>query len=525
MGSQRLDRLVEPDALARLVDAARDLVPGAAIEVRSDGEQSRPSPATVGANASGAATPERAVVPIRVGDLELGSVEVAGGGAGASAVASFLARALEAAAGEGLQRRAIDASAIDELRESTVLARLSEMLGGAVDPDAIAGCTLETIARAVAASVGIVLGPDGRTELARLGEPDGVAALRVAAAPLADRLRVEDPGQGTCTDAAMPPGVHLGGVLVSVLRTARGEQGTIALGRPAGEPGFSAGDRRLAASVAGQAAVAIERTALQQQVAERRVLDRELEIGRRIQLSLMPRRFPVLDGWEIASAYEPAREVGGDFYDAFRLRDQPDRIGLVVADVSGKGIPAALMMADSRALIHAAADHGREPAEALRLVNRILVTERASGLFVTVAHGVLDGATGALQLASAGHDPVHIVRADGSVEVLDPPGRMVGMTDDLDITTITVALAPGDAWVGHTDGVTEARASDGSFYGEDRYRTLLASLPGRSAEALVAAIVADVTAFRGDAEPSDDLTILVARRRPDHPGISRGDPG
>jgi phosphoserine phosphatase RsbU/P len=228
----------------------------------------------------------------------------------------------------------------------------------------------------------------------------------------------------------------------------------------------------------------------------------------------MPRRFPTIAGWEIASAYEPAREVGGDFYDVFRIRDRPDCIGLVVADVTGKGIPAAILMADSRGLIHAAADHVGDPAETLARVNRILVDERASGLFVTVAHAVLDARTGRLTLARAGHDPVHVLRADGRLEVLEPPGRLIGMVADLGATSIGLVIEPGDAFVAHTDGITEARAADGAFYGEDRFRDLLRRLVGSSAAEIVDAVVGDVVAFRGDAEPSDDLTLLVVRRQP-----------
>jgi serine phosphatase RsbU (regulator of sigma subunit) len=249
-----------------------------------------------------------------------------------------------------------------------------------------------------------------------------------------------------------------------------------------------------------------------------RALDQELAIGRRIQISLMPRRFPRIDGWEIASAYEPAREVGGDFYDVFRLRDRADCIGLVVADVTGKGIPAAILMADSRGLIHAAADHSQDPAETLGRVNRILVDERPSGLFLTVAHAVLDTRTGRLILARAGHDPVHILRADGRLDALEPPGRLIGMVADLEVASLEVAVEPGDAFIGHTDGVTEARAEDGSFYGEDRFRGLLGDLAGTSAAGIVDAVVADVASFRGRAEPSDDLTLLVVRRQPIGPG-------
>jgi serine phosphatase RsbU (regulator of sigma subunit) len=318
---------------------------------------------------------------------------------------------------------------------------------------------------------------------------------------------------GSCAELDFVPDVWFGSLLAGFLRTARGHHGTIVLARPAGAASFSAMDRQLLASVAGQAAVAIERVELQQQVVERRALGEELAIGRRIQISLMPRRFPVIDGWEVASAYEPAREVGGDFYDVFRLRDEAGCVGLVVADVTGKGIPAAILMADSRGLIHAAADHGDGPAATLERVNRILVTERASGLFVTVAHAVLDPATGRLVLARAGHDPVHVLRADGRLEVLDPAGRLIGMTGELGLVPIEVVLETGDALIAHTDGITEARAPDGAFYGEDRYRALLAGLRGTRAAGIVAAVVVDVAAFRAGAEPSDDLTLLVVRRQ------------
>jgi serine phosphatase RsbU (regulator of sigma subunit) len=241
-------------------------------------------------------------------------------------------------------------------------------------------------------------------------------------------------------------------------------------------------------------------------------LEEELAIGRRIQRSLMPRRFPDLPGWEIASAYEAAREVGGDFYDAFLIGGEGDRLGIVVADVTGKGIAAALLMADTRALIHAAADHSTDPADSLARVNRILVHERGSGLFVTVAHGLIHGPSGSLTIASAGHDPVHILRADGTLTVIEPSGRLIGMVDDIGLTSTRLVIEPGDTFVGHTDGVTEARSPDGSFYGEDRFRALLATLAGRSAREIVDAVTADVADFRGDAEPSDDLTLLVVRR-------------
>ncbi len=242
-------------------------------------------------------------------------------------------------------------------------------------------------------------------------------------------------------------------------------------------------------------------------------LEHELVIGRRIQRSLMPRRFPALPGWEIAAAYDAAREVGGDLYDAFLLRGEANCLGIVVADVTGKGIPAALMMADVRALLHAAADHGGGPAVTLGRVNTILVHERDAGLFVTIAHGLIDAATGQLDLASAGHEPVFILRADGSLDALEPSGRLVGMVEEINAEILVDRLDPGDALVAYTDGITEARAPDGRFYGEDRLRDVIARTRGGSAPEIVEAVVADVASFRAGAEASDDLTLLVLRRR------------
>jgi serine phosphatase RsbU (regulator of sigma subunit) len=515
MGAPTLGRLVDQAGLDGLLSAAPAVSPGLEAWVLDrDGTQvAGPSQGPTGALPTASATPTtRAIV---VDGATVGTVAVrAADQATARSVGELIGRAIELAATEGLGRRAVTAAAIGDLRELALLSRLSETLASAVDPAGIATCVLSTVTRPLGPAVGFVVGPDDVTLLAVSGTDDDVAALRADAAPVIARLRAEDPTIGSCAEVEKPSDDRFEAVLATFLRTARGHHGTIVLGRQAGAAPFTAADRQLLASVAGQAAVAIERADLQHQIVERRALDQELAIGRRIQFSLMPRRFPSIDGWEIASAYEPAREVGGDFYDVFRIRDRGDCIGLVVADVTGKGIPAAILMADSRGLIHAAADHSADPAETLTRVNRILVDERASGLFVTVAHATLDTRTGRLVLARAGHDPVHVLRADGRLEILEPPGRLIGMVAELDLTAIELWLEPGDAFIGHTDGVTEARSPDGAFYGEDRFRGLLRGMVGEPARAIVEAVVADVAAFRGRAEPSDDVTLLVVRRQP-----------
>ena len=515
MTTVRLDRLIDPASLDGLLDAAGAAEPDRAFRIEGPDGRQIAGRGSSGPDARGELAPV-ATRALTANGQAIGRLVVEGpaatDGARVAAIAELVGRSIELAATEGLARRAVTAAAIDDLRELALLSRLSETLGAAIDPAGIAQSVLATVARPFGAPLGFVAGPEDRTVLAATGDDELISALRAAAAPLVERLEGQDPRVGSCAELDAVPDERFGSILAAFLRTARGHHGTIVLARPAGGASFGAADRQLLASVAGQAAIAIERAGLQGQVAERRALDQELSIGRRIQLSLMPRRFPEIDGWQIASAYEPAREVGGDFYDAFRIRDRDGLIGLVVGDVTGKGIPAAILMADSRGLIHAAADHSDDPAETLGRVNRILVTERASGLFVTVAHGILDPVTGRLVLARAGHDPVHVLRADGRLDVLDPPGRLIGMTAVVDIGSTEVVLGPGDAFIGHTDGVTEARAPDGAFYGEERYRDLLVSLSGTDADGIVAAVVRDVAEFRGTAEPSDDLTLLVVRR-------------
>jgi len=240
----------------------------------------------------------------------------------------------------------------------------------------------------------------------------------------------------------------------------------------------------------------------------------EMAIGRRIQLSLLPRRFPDVEGWTFAAQYEPAREVGGDLFDAFAVREQADRIALVIADVTGKGIPAALLMADVKALLHAATDNADGPADALRRVNAVLVRERATSLFVTAALLVVDVATGQVRYASAGHEPPLIARCAGWVEQLEASGPILGAFGDAAFEEHMATLEPGDALTLYTDGVTETRDASRRFYGEDRLLANVTLACGRPAEEILRAIVDDVTAFRGDAEPFDDLTLLVVERRP-----------
>jgi serine phosphatase RsbU (regulator of sigma subunit) len=238
----------------------------------------------------------------------------------------------------------------------------------------------------------------------------------------------------------------------------------------------------------------------------------ELAIGRDIQRSLLPRRFPDVAGWRFAADYEPAREVGGDLYDVFRVRGSGADVALLIADVTGKGVPAALLMADTKALLHAAADNADDPADALSRVNRILTLERRSSLFVTAALAEVDAGSGALRLASAGHEPPLLLGPGGRVEQIRAGGPILGAFAGATYDLTDCQVAPGETVVLYTDGITDTRDEGGTFYGEARLLALVAGLHGVEPEEVLAAVLDDVRSFRGETEVYDDLTILVARR-------------
>ena len=246
---------------------------------------------------------------------------------------------------------------------------------------------------------------------------------------------------------------------------------------------------------------------------ERRRLRDELAFARRVQLNLMPVTPPTFPGWEIATAYRAAREIGGDFFDLYELPGRASMLGFVVADVTGKGVTAALMMAFSRAVLRSAAYNGAGPADALRRTNRVLVHEARTGLFLTAYVGWLDTTSGVLRWASAGHEAPLIIRGStGRVSRLRAAGELLGLFDPLTLRDRSTVLRPGDVLVAHSDGVPDTRDPDGRFFGDRRYLDLARRSASAGAQALVASVVDGAERFRGAAAAADDLTILAISR-------------
>jgi serine phosphatase RsbU (regulator of sigma subunit) len=252
-------------------------------------------------------------------------------------------------------------------------------------------------------------------------------------------------------------------------------------------------------------------------------MERELEIGRQIQRSFLPEELPQPAGWEIAARFEPARQVAGDFYDAFLLAGGA-RVGLVLADVCDKGVGAALFMALFRSLIRAFSERAyatppsdRDP-DAARLLSTILSTNDyiakthgRSNMFATLFLGVLDPADGTLTWVNAGHEAPVVFGMAGTSARLTPTGPALGMMPDMRFEARAALLAPGETLFAFTDGVTEARDAAGRLFSEERLLALVADGPP-SAAALLDRVEAAVSAHATGVERSDDITMLAARR-------------
>ena len=234
----------------------------------------------------------------------------------------------------------------------------------------------------------------------------------------------------------------------------------------------------------------------------------ELEIARAMQIAILPENFPSAPGCHGAARMLPATTMGGDFYDFMVLPD--GRIGLVIADVSGKGVPAAFFMAVARTTLRSLAFGSTGPGECLKKANNVLCVQNPMELFVTVFYGVFDPATGLLIYANGGHNPPLLRHADGPVEALAAPGGMVlGALPDIEYRENVIQFTAGDRLVLYTDGVTEAFDPELHLYDEQRFIVNLALKGGSDAQTVLDGIFQDVTTFAGTAPQSDDITLAV----------------
>ena len=303
------------------------------------------------------------------------------------------------------------------------------------------------------------------------------------------------------------------GIVLVVPLVSSGELiGLLNLGSRLSERGYSGDDRRLLGALAGYAAPAMRVGQLvRQQQAEardRERIEQELKVAQLIQQQFLPKRVPDLPSWHVAAFYRPARSVGGDFYDFIPLPD--GRLTVVIGDVTDKGVPAALVMASTHALLRGAAPRLISPGAVLAHVNDLLCTDIPAHMFVTCLALVLDPATGLLEFANAGHD-VPYVRTEGGVAELRARGMPLGLMPGMEYEEKTFQMRPGDSVLLHSDGLAEAHSADREMFGFPR----VAALVGRSAagEALIDACLAELASFTGPGhEQEDDITLVTLER-------------
>jgi sigma-B regulation protein RsbU (phosphoserine phosphatase) len=215
---------------------------------------------------------------------------------------------------------------------------------------------------------------------------------------------------------------------------------------------------------------------------------------------------------DLAALMRPAKDVGGDFYDFFRIDD--DHIGMVMADVSGKGIPAAIFMAVSRTLIRTVGLQGGTPGSCLTKSNDLLSKESVDCMFVTVFYGIYNTKTGELHYSNGGHNSPYILKANGQVEMMPTSTDcMVGGIEGIDYHNYKTQLEVGDTLLMYTDGVNEAFNEQWEEYGDQRMQNILEKLNGKSCQEIIEGQLEDVKAFAGNAPQSDDITLMALKRK------------
>jgi len=254
---------------------------------------------------------------------------------------------------------------------------------------------------------------------------------------------------------------------------------------------------------------------MQQEHTQLESIKGDLAVAREIQQAILPRIFPPFPEnahqLDIAASMNAAKDVGGDFYDFFRI--DADHIGFVIADVSGKGVPAAIFMAVSRTLIRATGIRGVQPSECMTYSNNLLAKESVNSMFVTVFYGIYNILTGETTYTNAGHNPPYLLKADGSLQMLPMTKDIVaGALEDFQYSEDKIQLSPGDTLLLYTDGVTEATNVDLNEYGEERMEALLKKSAQDNCQQIIDKVKADVKAFAGEAEQSDDITLLALKR-------------
>jgi len=330
-----------------------------------------------------------------------------------------------------------------------------------------------------------------------------------------DELELDSPALASLREA---------GVKLAVPLVSQGELvGLLNLGPRLSDQDYSTDDRKLLDSLAAQAAPALQVAQLvRRQEAEARSRERieqELRVATTIQQNFLPRELPDLPGWEVSAYYRPAREVGGDFYDFIELAE--GRIGIVIGDVTDKGVPAAMVMAATRSVLRASAQRVGSPGAVLERVNELMCPDMPAKMFVTCLYGVLEPSTGRFVFANAGHNLPYVRTGDGSTE-LRATGMPLGLLPGIAYEETEAQLEPGQTMLLHSDGVAEAHGPAHDMFGFPRLQDVVGARRGSGA--VIDRVLTELGRFTGSEwEQEDDITLVALTRFAGAPVALGGD--
>jgi sigma-B regulation protein RsbU (phosphoserine phosphatase) len=354
---------------------------------------------------------------------------------------------------------------------------------------------------------------ESHVRLARVALNDGILGHCLS---VGEPIHVTDVKSHPSSDNTVTPYQENVSALLSPLRHANKDLGVLVVARRLEDGGFTANDFAVFRSAAEQSSFAIGTARIHREAHEKRAMESELRNAREVQRVLLPQQDPLVPGFRISGTNVPARIISGDYYDYIQLGEE--KFGIVIADVSGKGVPAGLLMAMCRSALRSVAPAESSPSTAMAAVNRQLFPDIREDMFISMAYGILDVAACTLTLSRAGHDPaLHFRKETGTVELLRSPGLALGIDSGAVFERVTrdmqIEMKSGDCVLFYTDGVKEAVGPHEEEFGMERMAEAFRLAAPLGAEAILVRMQADLKTFTGDGPQMDDITLVAIEKR------------
>ena len=407
-----------------------------------------------------------------------------------------------------LEKQELNRRLTTKVNQLSTLFELSKEFGGTLDVKRVARLLIYSlIGQLMVAEFAIVLCNEKEIEIleTKFDENELTEALKNY-----ENFQFNDTLNKKELEENFPELNELGVRLIIPMKFKGETKGLILLGKRRNNLEYSASDVEFASSVSGIAVISIENSKMVEQIVEKRKMEKELETARNIQKSLLPQSLPELKNFDIAGISESARQVGGDYYDVIPLDE--NRTLIAIGDVSGKGVQAALLMANLQAFLKSISKQNIPLNKATGLINDLVSENTRMGNFITFFWGILDDSTGEFQYVNAGHNPPYLIYKD-EIQLLKTGGMLLGVTKTLTpYKAEEVVLKPSSRLVLFTDGITEAMNHSFEEYGEERLKELVINFHG-SSESLITAILDDVKRHSNGREQYDDITCVVVSAR------------